>query len=207
MNDNIKRALYHVHHSIIGRKPGGTSMSEIIAIISSPRTGCNSETIAKSIAEGAKENGKKVKFVYMKDLEMNPCKACNYCKKNDRCIQKDGISALIEDIRNSCGVILTAPLYFGQTCAQYRVFEDRMYSAIGPNGSNVPAGKKVAAVVTCGADAEVAQSEADHMNFVFQKYFGAEPVGSIVFKDSGDKDAASKDAEILNKAKELGKKF
>jgi len=182
-------------------------MSEIIAIISSPRTGCNSETIARSIAEGAEENGKKVRFVHMKDMEMKPCEACNYCKIHDRCIQKDGISALIDDIRDCDGVILTAPLYFGQTCAQYRVFEDRLYSAIGPNGSNIPAGKKVAAVVTCGADTEDAQKEADHMNFVFQKYFSAGPVGSIVFKDSGDKDAASKDRDILNQAKELGKKF
>lgn len=182
-------------------------MSEIIAIVSSPRTGCNSETIARSIAEGAKENGKEVRFVHIKDMEMKPCEACNYCKEHDRCIQKDGISELIDDIRNSYGVILTSPLYFGQTCAQYRIFEDRMYSAIGPGGSNIPPGKKVAAVVTCGADTEDAQKEADHMKFVFQKYFAAEPIGSIVFKDSGDKDAASKDKEILERAKELGKKF
>ena len=59
-------------------------MSEIIAIISSPRTGCNSETIARSIAEGAKENGKEVRFVHIKDMEMKPCEACNYCKEHDR---------------------------------------------------------------------------------------------------------------------------
>lgn len=182
-------------------------MPEIIAIISSPRMGCNSETIARSIAEGAEENRKEVRFVHMTDLELKPCEACNYCKKHDRCIQKDGISELIEDIRGCHGVILTSPLYFGQTCAQYRVFEDRLYSAIGPDGSNIPAGKKVAAVVTCGADIDDAQTEADHMNFVFQKYFSAQPIGSIVFKDSGDKDAASKDEDVLNRAKELGKKF
>ncbi len=182
-------------------------MSEIIAIVSSPRTGCNSETIAKSIAEGAKENGNNVKFVHMKDLEMKPCEACNYCKKNDRCIQTDGISDLIQEIRECDGVILTSPLYFGQTCAQYRVFEDRLYSALGPNGSNIPAGKKVASVVTCGSDSGDAQKEAEHMSFIFKKYFGGEPIGTVIFKDSGDKDAASKDQAVLEEARELGKKF
>lgn len=182
-------------------------MSEIIAIISSPRTGCNSETISRAIAEGAEENGKKVRFVHIKDLDLNPCKACNYCKKNDRCIQTDGISDLIEDIRKCDGLILSSPLYFGQVCAQYRVFEDRLYSGIGPDGSNIPAGKKIISVVSCGADVEGAQRQADRMNLVFTKYFGGVSVDTITFKDGGNKDAASKDYALLCKAKELGKKF
>ncbi len=182
-------------------------MSEIIAIISSPRTGCNSETIARAVAEGAEEKGNKVRFVHIKDLALNPCKACNYCKKNDRCILKDDISELIESIRKCDGLILTSPLYFGQTCAQYRVFEDRLYSCIGPKGSNIPAGKKVVSVVTCGSDGEDSQVQADHMNHVLKKYFGGVPIGTLVFKDLGDKDAASKDCEVIEKAKALGRKF
>lgn len=182
-------------------------MSEIIAIISSPRTGCNSETVSRAIAEGAEENGKNVRFVHIKDLDMNPCEACNYCKNNDRCIQKDGISDLIEDIRKCDGLIVSSPLYFGQACAQYRVFEDRLYSAVGPNGSNIPAGKKVVSVVTCGADLEGAQRQADRMNLVFTKYFNGISVGTIISKDGGDKDAASKDVALLARAKKLGKKF
>ncbi|HKM14020.1 MAG TPA: flavodoxin family protein [Candidatus Methanomethylophilaceae archaeon] len=182
-------------------------MSEIIAIISSPRTGCNSETISRAIAEGAEENGKTVRFVHIKDLDLNPCQACNYCKKNNRCILTDGISELLEDIRKCDGLILSSPLYFGQVCAQYRVFEDRLYSGIGPDGSNIPAGKKIVSVVTCGADLEGSQREADRMNLVFSKYFGGVPVGTMISKDDGNKDAASKDYALLNKAKELGKKF
>lgn len=182
-------------------------MSEIIAIITSPRTGCNSETISRAIAEGAEENGKTVRFVHIKDLDLTPCQACNYCKKNNRCILTDEISNLIEDIRKCDGLIVASPLYFGQVCAQYRVFEDRLYSGIGPDGSNIPAGKKIISVVTCGADVEDAQRQADHMNLVFTKYFGGVSVGTMVLKDGGDKDAASKDCALLNKAKELGKKF
>lgn len=182
-------------------------MSRIIAIISSPRTGCNSETVVRAVAEGAEENGSNVRFVHLKDLELNPCEACNYCKKNDRCIQKDGISELIDDIRKCEGLIVSSPLYFGQLCAQYRVFEDRLYSAIGPKGSNIPAGKKVVSVVSCGSDVEEAQRQADHMNLVYKKYFNGVPIGTIIAKDAGDKDAASKDAALLNQAKELGMKF
>jgi len=182
-------------------------MSEIIAIISSPRTGCNSETVSRAIAEGAEENGNNVRFVHLKDLDLNPCEACNYCKSHDRCIRKDGIAELIDDIRKCDGLILSSPLYFGQVCAQYRVFEDRLYSAIGPKGSNIPPGIKVISVVSCGSDTDIAQRQADYMNFVFKKYFNAVPTGTIISKDLGDKDAASKDEILLYQAKELGKKF
>lgn len=183
-------------------------MSKIIAIISSPRTGCNSETIARAVAEGAEKGGNKVRFVHMKDLALNPCKACNYCKKNDRCIIDDDISELIEDIRGCDGLILSSPLYFYHTCAQYRVFEDRMHSGIGPNGRiNIPAGKKIVSIVTCGADEEDAQREADLMNKVFCNTFGGVALGTITFKDMGDKDAASKDMAIQRQAREIGSKF
>ena len=192
-------------HSISRRKPGDMYVGNH-SNYQQPQNRLQLRDHCKVHRRRCEENGKEVKFVYMKDMEMKPCEACNYCKANDSASRRWNFT-LIDEIRNSYEVILTSPLYFGQTCAQYRIFEDRMYSALGPNGSNIPAGKKVTAVVTCGADIEAAQSEADHMNFVFQKYFAAEPVGSIVFKDSGDKDAASKDAEILDKAKDLGKKF
>lgn len=182
-------------------------MSDIIAIISSPRTGCNSETIARAVAEGAEKKGNKVRFVHIKDLTLNPCKACNYCKKNDRCILRDEISELIESIRKCDGLILTSPLYFGQACAQYRVFEDRLYSGIGPNGSNIPPGKKVVSIVTCGSDGDDAQNQADHMNRVLEEYFGGVPIGTVTLKDMGDKDAASKDHAVLRRAKELGMMF
>jgi multimeric flavodoxin WrbA len=185
----------------------GEKVSEIIAIISSPRKGGNSETIVKAVAKGAESEGKKTKFVYLRDLPAAPCKACDYCKKNDRCIMKDEIADLIEDIRKCSGLILSAPLYFGHACAQYRIFEDRLYSGAGPRGSNIPPGKKVVSVVTCGSMTEASEKLAEDMNYVFVRYFGGEALGTIVFADEGRKDAAAGNAEILKEAEELGKKF
>lgn len=182
-------------------------MSDIIAVISSPRKDGNSEAIVKAVAKGAESKGKKVKFVYTRDLPAAPCKACDYCKTKDRCVMKDEIANVIDDIRRCEGLILSSPLYFGQACAQYRIFEDRLYSGLGPNGSNIPAGKKVVSVVTSGSQPDLAKEVADHMNFVFVNYFAGEPLGTMVFTDGGKKDAASKDTAALREAEELGKRF
>ena len=84
-------------------------MSDIIAVISSPRKDGNSEAIVKAVAKGAESKGKKVKFVYTRDLPAAPCKACDYCKTKDRCVMKDEIADVIDDIRKCEGLILSSP--------------------------------------------------------------------------------------------------
>ena len=48
----------------------------ILAIISSPRKGGNSETLVEQFVKGAKEAGHSVETVFLRDKKIAPCIAC-----------------------------------------------------------------------------------------------------------------------------------
>ena len=179
----------------------------IVAILSSPRKGANCDTIVNAIADSAKANGKDVKFFDLCKMEnKNGCKSCFGCKKNGNCVQKDDIRELLEAIKSAEGVIVSAPVYFGQPCAQYRIFEDRMFSFLDPAFNLfIDKGKKVAVVTAAGSAG--AQELADQIEGRFVNYFKFEPVGKIAVVTGNAPDCAAKNADVLKAAAEIGKKF
>ena len=70
---------------------------------------------------------------------------------------------VLDAIREAESVILSAPVYFGCPCAQYRLLEDRFYSFLNADfSSNVAAGKKLA--VTAAFDNLAIVHDADKVS-------------------------------------------
>jgi Multimeric flavodoxin WrbA len=178
----------------------------VIGIIGSPRVNGNSETIVDSVLAGAKANGKEVKKYNLNKMNMVGCQACMGCKKNGTCIQKDGIKALLEDVKNAEAVILSTPLYFSQPTAQFRMFWDRCYSFMGMDFSPfIAGGKKLVTVVTCGSQEEAGGKVADNIEGMFAAMFKMVPSGKIVMAGGGPPTVAKENKDILNKAEAIGK--
>lgn len=130
------------------------------------------------------------------------------CKKAGHCVVKDDLTPVLDAIRNADGIILSTPDYFGDSCGQYRLLEDRMYGFINGDFSvNIDAGKKVAVIVTCGNGYDGAVKIADKIEGTMVNYFKCESIGKIVMNNGGAPNAASENAEVLNQAKTIGKKF
>jgi multimeric flavodoxin WrbA len=180
----------------------------IVAIISSPRDGGNSDTIVQAVVKGAEENGKDVKTFRLNHLKnAQGCLACMACKKTGGCVVNDEHRKILDEIRESEGVILSAPLYFGDSCGRFRLFQDRFYSFMGADSKpNLPAGKKIAVVVTCGGDRPGANAAADRIESVMTGVLGFESVGRIVFV-GGPPNAAAGDEKVLAEASALGRMF
>ena len=182
-------------------------MAKIAVVLGSPRKG-NSETIAMKIAETAKQNGNDIEVFRLNDLKnAKGCQACMGCKKAGRCVIKDDMLPVIDAVRDADGVIVAAADYFGQPCSQYRMFEDRMYSFVGPDFVPNISKKKVAVVVTCGSGKEGAEKIADAMEGTFVNFFKAESLGKIVLSGGFAPNVAAGDADALAKAEAIGKKF
>ncbi len=179
----------------------------IVAILTSPRSGANCETVVNAIAESAKANGKDVKFFNVSKMQnKNGCISCFGCKKSGNCVQKDDIRELLEAVKSSEGIIVSAPVYFGQPCAQYRIFEDRMFSFLDPAFNLfIEKGKKVAVVTAAGSGG--AQELADQIEGRFVNFFKFAPVGKIAMVTANAPDYAAKNPDILKAAAEIGKKF
>jgi len=179
----------------------------IVAIISSPEKGGNTDTIVNTIVDEARAKGKETEVFYINPMSNRKgCQGCGGCKKKGSCVVKDDITPVLDAIRKADGVILSSPVYFGEACGQYRLVEDRFFSFINGNFTpNIAPGKKVAVVTAAGS--EGADVLADKIAATMKNYFKCDIVGKIAFVSRSDKNAAKNDAAVLAEAKALADKF
>lgn len=184
-------------------------MGKIVAILASPRSKGNSNAIVDSILDGAMGLSTNVIKLHRLDnlRSTHGCKACMYCKKNDRCVQQDDITPVLEDISTADCVIFSTPVYFNGPNAQYKILEDRMYSFCkADGGSNLPSGKNAIIVVTSGAPSEAVAPIADNMANVLKR-MGFNIIRTVLFSDEGGKKSATVDQELMDDMKNLGLNF
>ena len=185
-------------------------MSKILAVVASPRRGGNCVTLANAITDGAMGHSTNMlEIVNLNTLRfLNGCQACMGCKITGSCVIKDDLLPLLKLVKESDSIVVATPVYFGHASAQYRMFEDRLFSFIEDDGSStLSSGKKLVTIVTCGEDTEIAEAIADEIEDLFTEFFSFKPVGKIVLTDNGSKYAAKENDELLEYAKQLGKKL
>lgn len=183
-------------------------MTKTTVIISSPRNG-NSKKLAMQMAEGAKSKGNEVEFYEINKMkDAKGCQGCFGCKKTERCLVKDDIGQLLDSVRTADSIVISTPIYFGQPAAQYRLFEDRLFSFLRPDfSSNIPEGKKVAFAITCGTGISGAREVEARMEGLWANVLKAEVVDRIIAGDMMDMEEASKNAELMAQALAIGKKL
>ncbi len=185
-------------------------MSEVTAIIASPRKNGNCQAIVGKMVEALKAQGKTVDVFNLNEIAAKGCQACMACKKAGKCVQKDDITPILESMKQSGSIILATPDYFGQSCAQYRMLEDRFYGFVGMNEqgqfvSNLGDGKKVAYVVTSGSGAG-ADNIANGIKGVMGGFLKCDVVGGIDYRE-GPNGPAKDNAAVLAEAEALAKKL
>jgi multimeric flavodoxin WrbA len=165
--------------------------------------------MVRAMVEGIKENGKEVEVYRLNALpDAKGCQACMGCKSAGHCIQKDDHTVILKAIRDAEGLILSTPTYFGEANGQFRLFQDRFYSFLGPNFvPNIEGGKKLAVVVSCGGGVDDARAMADKLEGSMVNFFKFVPVGKIVLTGARAPDTAANNKAILEEAKAIGKKF
>lgn len=105
-------------------------MKKIIAVNGSPRLEWNTGTLIREAAKGAGSQGVQVKVIDLYKLEkFTGCVSCFGCKLPQnlgRCVCRDGLYELLEDIRTADGLILGSPNYLGDVSAGFRAFYERL---------------------------------------------------------------------------------
>ncbi len=120
----------------------------VLIIAGSPRKGMFSDRIAEIAEE--RSGGK---TVYLRERKIGYCRACDICRKDGECIQRDDMSLLYEEIRHSDTIVLVSPVYWWQVTAQMKTFIDRLYAL----GEEVWKGKKAAVILNGAADDDDAE--------------------------------------------------
>lgn len=184
-------------------------MSKIVAVVSSPRTKGNSNSIVDAITDGAM--GLSTNIIKLHRLDrirsLHGCKGCMNCKVKGQCVQDDEITDILEDIRTADHVILATPVYFDGASSQFKTLLDRMFSYIASDGSTrVPDGKTLTLVVTCGGPEEVAQTVANKISAIM-KSLGFKDQKVITYSDRGGSHNAVAEEDVMDMAKEHGRTF
>lgn len=103
---------------------------KIIAVNAGPRMGWNTETLITEASKGAIAAGAEVERFDLFRLERyTGCISCFGCKKNrfkGHCICRDGLTPVLDAIRESDGLIIGSPNYLGELTASFRALYERL---------------------------------------------------------------------------------
>ena len=102
----------------------------IIAVNASPRMGWNTETLISEASKGVESRGAVVRRFDLFRLEKyTGCRSCFGCKREKfkgHCVVRDGLTEVLDAIRESDGLIIGSPNYLGELTASFRALYERL---------------------------------------------------------------------------------
>ena len=103
---------------------------KIIAVNAGPRKGWNTDTLITEAAKGAESAGAIVeKFDLFRQEKYTGCISCFGCKKEKNkghCVCRDGLTGVLDAIREADGLIIGSPNYLGEMTASFRALYERL---------------------------------------------------------------------------------
>ena len=101
-----------------------------MAVNAGPRKGWNTDTLIDEAIKGAEAAGAEVqKFDLFRIEKYTGCISCFGCKKEQfkgHCICRDGLTPVLDAIREADGLIIGSPNYLGEMTASFRALYERL---------------------------------------------------------------------------------
>ena len=102
----------------------------LVAVNAGPRAGWNTDTLITEAIKGAEAQGASVQRFDLFRLErFTGCISCFGCKKEKfkgHCICRDGLTQVLDAIRESDGLIIGSPNYLGELTSSFRALYERL---------------------------------------------------------------------------------
>ena len=103
---------------------------KIVAVNAGPRKGWNTDTLIDEAIKGAESQGATVqKFDLFRLEKYTGCISCFGCKKEKfkgHCVVKDGLTPVLDAIREADGLIIGSPNYLSEVTASFRALYERL---------------------------------------------------------------------------------
>ena len=101
---------------------------KVLCIGGSPRIGGNTDVLLECLTEGIASTGVQTETVFLRDYFIQPCRACEKCRKDETCTGlNDGMHLLYPKILESRGLVLGSPTHNYNVTAIVKAFIDRLY--------------------------------------------------------------------------------
>ncbi|MDR0950538.1 MAG: flavodoxin family protein [Candidatus Ancillula sp.] len=173
---------------------------KVLLINGSPHPkGCTYRALSE-VAKAIEVEGVETQIFDLKTGPFESCRACGYCKKNNRCIIDDAVNQIAELAEESDGFIFGTPVHYAGISGAIKCVLDRLYTS---NSSKL-AYKPGAAIVSCRRSGSTAT--LDNLN----KYFtiNNQPVVSSQYWNQvhgANVEDVEQDKEGLQIMRQLGK--
>lgn len=119
-----------MHGIIVDERMRGVFMSKIIVVNAGPRKGWNTDMLIGEAAKGAESVGAAIERYDLFRLEKyTGCISCFGCKKEKfkgHCVCKDGLTPVLNAIREADGLIIGSPNYLSNLTASFRALYERL---------------------------------------------------------------------------------
>ena len=103
---------------------------KIVVVNAGPRKGWNTDTLITEAAKGAEATGAEIiRFDLFRLEKYTGCISCFGCKKDKfkgHCVCKDGLTPVLDAIREADGLIIGSPNYLSEMTASFRALYERM---------------------------------------------------------------------------------
>lgn len=103
---------------------------KIIVVNAGPRKGWNTDTLLTEAAKGAESAGAEIiRFDLYRLEKYTGCISCFGCKKEKfkgHCVCHDGLTPVLDAIRESDGLIIGSPNYLSELTASFRALYERL---------------------------------------------------------------------------------
>ena len=105
-------------------------MSRIVVVNAGPRKGWNTDTLLTEAGKGAASKGAEVvRFDLFRLEKYTGCISCFGCKKEKfkgHCVCRDGLTQVLDAIREADGLIIGSPNYLSELTASFRALYERL---------------------------------------------------------------------------------
>ncbi len=86
---------------------------QVVLLSGSPRKDGNCEYVIGECAKVISDSGLKPQVITLHNKPIRACIACEQCSPKGKCVIDDGANEIFAQIKDSQGLILAAPVYFG----------------------------------------------------------------------------------------------
>ena len=187
----------------------------IVIINGSLRAKGNTDVIIKSLLDGAESTDAIIKQYVLRDKNINDCKGCYYCYKDNHCSITDDMQEIHLEIQQSDLIILASPMYWWGVTGLMKTFIDRLYLYYPKRNGHFVVGKKLLVIIPMNVNekqhgCKVYMSEIEPIQMIFKYIFkrlGMEIIDIVFYPALSAKGDAIKNEEYLNNSYKLGQKL
>lgn len=134
---------------------------KILGINGSHRKKSTTAAFLKKALSVCRKEDFEAELIELHNKEIKHCRACDRCK-NGKCPLKDDAEDIFDRMKNSDGIIIASPTYFGNITGKLKTFFDRTISLRRGEGENKFRLKdKVGGAITAGASRNGGQEFAN----------------------------------------------